>query len=90
MLQFLAGRHPPFQRQTRRPPRSDSRDSGASPQPEHGSPGLGDSQPRFFFGRQLDDIDDTFPGEDAVKKEPAISNGERSVTDTRAKSRPSA
>jgi cell division initiation protein len=43
----------------------------ASPQPEHGSPGLGDSQPRFFFGRQLDDIDDTFPGEDAVKKERA-------------------
>jgi len=37
--------------------------------PEDDQTDLDDSRHGFFFGRQLEDIDDTFPGEDEVRKD---------------------
>ena len=41
------------------------------PAPSPSEPVSDDSLRGFFYGRQIDDVDDTFPGEDAVKKERA-------------------
>jgi len=43
--------------------------SPGSPRPEDDQTTLDDSRHGFFFGRQLEDIDDTFPGEDVIRKD---------------------
>jgi len=43
--------------------------SPGSPRPEDDQTELDDSRHGFFFGRQLEDIDDTFPGEDVIRKD---------------------
>ena len=43
--------------------------SAGSARPEDDQTDLDDSRHGFFFGRQLEDIDDTFPGEDVIRKD---------------------
>jgi cell division initiation protein len=43
--------------------------SAGRARPEDDQTDLDDSRHGFFFGRQLEDIDDTFPGEDVVRKD---------------------
>ncbi len=43
--------------------------SPGNARPEDDQTSLDDSRQGFFFGRQLEDIDDTFPGEEVIRKD---------------------